>query len=60
MPFQGGTESTSETHWNDTIPYTNNLEPLKKHATCLRLNQLRNNPKIDGIDKTKKELLTQT
>jgi hypothetical protein len=39
----------SETHWNDTIPYTNNLEAPKKHAICLRLVLLRNNPKKDGI-----------
>jgi hypothetical protein len=39
----------SETHWNDTIPYTNNLEAPKKHAICLRMVLLRNNPKKDGI-----------
>jgi len=39
----------SEAHWNDTIPYTNNLEAPKKHAICLRLNPRRNNPKKDGI-----------
>ncbi|AGG33310.1 hypothetical protein D521_0741 [beta proteobacterium CB] len=50
MPFQGGTGFLKpETHWNDTIPYTNNLEALKKHAIRLRLIPLRNNPKIDGI-----------
>ncbi|WP_286298061.1 hypothetical protein [Polynucleobacter sp. TUM22923] len=50
MSFQGGTGLLSpETHWNDTILYTNNLQPPKKHATFLRLIQQRNNPKIDGI-----------
>jgi hypothetical protein len=47
MPFQGGSEP--EAHWNDTIPYTNNLKALKKHATFLELILERNNPKIDGI-----------
>ena len=50
MPFQGDTGfNNPEAHWNDTIPYTNNLEALKKHAICLRLILLRNNPKKDGI-----------
>ncbi|MBU3580153.1 hypothetical protein ICN17_09090 [Polynucleobacter sp. 73C-SIWE] len=49
MPFQGDSDRYSETHWNDTIPYTNELEAPKKHAICLRLNLERNNPKKDGI-----------
>ena len=39
----------SETHWNDTIPYTNDRKAPKKHAICLRLVLFRNNPKKDGI-----------
>jgi hypothetical protein len=42
MPFQGDSELLSEAHWNDTIPYTNNRKPLKKHATFLRLHPKRN------------------
>ncbi|MCX7237050.1 MULTISPECIES: hypothetical protein [Polynucleobacter] len=49
MPFQGGSAYNPETHWNDTIPYTNDLKRPKKHAICLRLILLGNNLKKDGI-----------
>jgi hypothetical protein len=39
----------SETHWNDTIPYTNDRKAPKKHAIYLRLVLRRINPKKDGI-----------
>jgi hypothetical protein len=45
MPFQGDSEFVSEAHWNDTIPYTNNRKPLKKHATFLRPDPKRNSLK---------------
>ncbi|BDT79117.1 hypothetical protein PKF032_10050 [Polynucleobacter yangtzensis] len=44
MPFQGGSAYNPETHWNDTIPYTNDLKRPKKTCHLLKTDSAKKQP----------------